>query len=64
MQIELEKKEAESIFLNKKLEVEVVQMAHFLPSYVFDTASFVDCELKKNASELLVDLQAHSVVQL
>ena len=60
----LEKKEAESIFLNKKLEVEVVQMAHFLPSYVFDTAFFVDCELKKNASELLVDLQAHSVVQL
>ena len=39
-------------------------MAHFLPSYVFDTAFFVDCELKKNASELLVDLQAPSVVQL
>ena len=60
----LEKKEAESIFLNKKLEVEVVQRAHYLPSCVFDRAFFVDCELKTNALELWVGLQFHSVVQL
>ena len=59
-----EKMEAASIFLNKILEVEVVQMVHYRLSCVFDMASFEDCELKKNALVLWLDLQSHFAGQL
>ena len=59
-----EKMEAASIFLSKIPEVEVVQMVHYRLSCVFDMAFFEDCELKKNALALWLDLQSHFAGQL
>ena len=59
-----ETKEAESIFLNTKLEAEVVQMARFLLFCVFDMAFFGDNEPIMSVWVLLVGLRSHLSEQL